>query len=141
LNQQLHDLSLTVTGYDTLQQKEVRVGIKVCETPKGMTFNAVMRRLMDYDKYKISRGCLVRTTPIPKSWKVGKQLEQQLVKEKGGEVVELKKNELKPLAVIQGIYEDAENYGFTKDEVANFVKKLRLAADNPLICEILSAPV
>lgn len=62
-----------------------------------------------------------------------------------GEVVILNspplKNQINPLAAIQTIYEEAENYGFTKDQVNNFVKKLRLAADNQLICEILSAPV
>ncbi len=44
------------------------------------------------------------------------------------------------LAWIKG-YEQSEDYGFTKEEVIQLVKELRLAADNLLICEILSAPV
>lgn len=140
-----HDLHLTIFGYDSLQQKEVKIGVRVCETTNGNTFNAVMRRLVNYDKYKITRGCLVRSTPIPLNWRAGKQLEHQLVNQQGGEVVILNspplKNQLKPLAAIQTIYEEAENYGFTNDEVSNFVRQLRLAADNALICKILSAPI
>jgi hypothetical protein len=83
----------------------------------------------------------VRSTPVPKSWKVGQQLKEQLERDQDGEVVELKKDEIKPLIAIKTIYDEAANYGFSNEEVTNFVKELRLAADNPLICEILSAPV
>jgi hypothetical protein len=55
--------------------------------------------------------------------------------------VVLKKNDMKPLVAIQKIYEQSEDYGFTKEEIKQFVKDLGLAADNLLICEILSAPV
>ncbi|MEH2131466.1 MAG: hypothetical protein V7K86_12690 [Nostoc sp.] len=100
-----------------------------------------MARLLDYKKHDITRGCLVRSTSVPKNWRVGNQLKDQLKKQQGGEVVVLKKNEIKPLVVIETIYDQAENYGFDKEEVTNFVKDLRLVANNLLICEILSAPV
>uniref|UniRef100_A0A0C1QUU6 Uncharacterized protein n=1 Tax=Tolypothrix bouteillei VB521301 TaxID=1479485 RepID=A0A0C1QUU6_9CYAN len=83
----------------------------------------------------------MRSTDIPRNWKVGNQLKDQLVNQQGGEVVVLKRNEIKPLVAIQTIYEQAENYCFDKNEVINIVKELRLVADNPLICQILSAPV
>ena len=70
-----------------------------------------------------------------------KALKEKLEKEQGGEVVVLKKNDMKPLVAIQKIYEQSEDYGFTKEEIKQFVKDLGLAADNLLICEILSAPV
>lgn len=136
-----HDLHLIIDGYDSLQQKTVRIGVRVSETLTGMTFNAVMQRLLKYTKHNITRGCLVRSTPVPLSWKKGKQLEEKLVQEQGGEVVVLKKDDIKPLAALHQIYEEAENYGFTKQEVIEFVKELNLAAKNPLLCEILSAPV
>jgi len=131
---------LIIDGYDAVQKTTVRIGVRVSETQTGMTFNAVMQRLLKYTKHNITRGCLVRSTPVPLSWKKGKQLEEKLVQQQGGEVVVLKKDEIKPLAALHQIYEDAENYGFTKQEVIEFVKELNLAAENPLLCEILSAP-
>ncbi len=136
-----HDLHFIISGYDCLNQTPIKIGVRICETTNGNTFNAVIKRLLDYDKYGITRGCLVRSTDVPRSWKTGYQLKEKLEKEKGGEVVVLKKTEIKPLVAIHTIYEQAEDYGFTKEEVTELVKELRIAADNLLICEILSAPV
>lgn len=133
-----HDLHLTISGSDSTQQKNVKIGVRICETQTAATFTAAMKKLLDYGKYGITRGCLVRSTPLPKSWKKAKELEQQLVNQQGGEVVVLKKDEINPLAAIHAMYEEAENYGFTKEEVSNLVKELKLAADNRLIREILS---
>ncbi len=141
MNQAGHDLHLIIDGYDAVQQKAVRIGVRVSETLTGRTFNAAMERLLKYTKHNITRGCLVRSTPVPLSWKKGKQLEEKLVQEQGGEVVVLKKDEIKALAALYQIHEEAENYGFTQQQVIEFVKELNLAAHNPLICEILSAPV
>ena len=136
-----HDLHFIISGYDCLHNNPVKIGVRICETTNGNTFNAVIKRLLDYDKYGITRGCLVRSTDVPRSWKTGYQLKEKLEKEKGGEVVVLKKNEIKPLAAIHTIYEQAKDYGFSQEEVTELVKELRLAADNLLICEILSPPV
>lgn len=99
-----------------------------------------MKRLLEYNKYGITRGCLIRSTSVPRNWRVGNQLKDELEQQKGGEVVVLKKDEIRPLVAIERIYEQAENYGFSKEEVTELVKELRLVADNRLICEILSAP-
>ena len=136
-----HDLHFIISGYDCLNICEVKIGVRICETTNGKTFNAVMTRLLNYDKYGLTRGCLIRSTDVPRSWKIGYALKEKLEQEQGGEVVVLKKNDIKPLVAIQKIYEQAEDYGFTKEEVTQFVKDLSLAADNLLICEILSAPV
>lgn len=135
-----HDLHLIASGYDSLQQKKVSIGIRVCEVNVARTFNAVMRRLIDYRKYKITRGCLVRSTPVPLSWKIGQQLKKQLVGEQGGEVVVLDKEHVRPLAALERIYEQSADYNFEKDELISLVQELNLVADNPLIQEILSAP-
>ena len=136
-----HDLHFIISGYDCLNICEVKIGVRICETTNGKTFNAVMTRLVNYDKYGLTRGCLIRSSDVPRSWKIGYALKEKLEKEQGGEVVVLKKNDIKPLVAIQKIYEQSEDYGFTKEEVKQFVKDLSLAADNLLICEILSAPV
>jgi hypothetical protein len=137
-----HDLHLVAVGYDLLQQKNVSIGIRICDTTVARTFNAVMKRLLDYQKHKITRGCLVRSTPVPLSWKVGQQLKQQLVvNQKGGEVVVLEKEYIKSLAALERIYEQSTDYGFEKEELVSLVQELGLVADNPLIHEILSAPI
>lgn len=142
-----YDLHFTISGYDILQSKEVKIGVRVCQTKTAKTFNAVMKRLLNYDRYQLTRGCLIRSANVPTSWKVGNQLKQQLEQQQDGEVVTLRKDEIKPLVAMQRIYEEAGTdvtnslNGFTKEEVVGLVKELRLIADNPLICEILSAPV
>lgn len=136
-----HDLHLIISGYDLDHKKEIRIGVRVCETTKGITFNAVMKRLLNYRQHKLTRGCLVRSTPIPLNWRKGKELEQQLRDQQNGEVVVLKKDEIKPLAAIEKIYQQSEDYGFNQDELVALVKELELVAENPLIREILSAPV
>ena len=137
-----NDIHLIIDCYDVLQQKQVKIGVRVSETQTGVTFNAVMKGLLKYTKYNITRGCLVRSTPVlPRNWKKGKELQDKLEQEQGGKVVVLKKDEIQPLAALHQIHEEAENYGFTKQEVIEFVKELNLAAENPLLCAILSAPV
>jgi ribosomal protein L32E len=137
-----HDLHLVIIGYDSSQQKDVHIGIRICETTSARTFNAVMKHLIDYEKYKITRGCLVRSTPVPLSWRVGQRLKQKLVNQQGGEVVVLNKEDIKPLAALERIYEQSADYGFEKkEELVSLVQELGLVARNSLIREILSVPV
>ncbi|BAZ14044.1 hypothetical protein NIES4071_58840 [Calothrix sp. NIES-4071] len=137
-----HNLHLIISGYDQLQNKDVKIGVRVCETNQYRTFNAVMTRLLKYETYKITRGCLVRSTPVPKTWKSSQILKQELEKEKGGEVVDnFKKDDIKALVALETMYSQAENYGFEKQELINLIKDLKLAANNPLLDEILSTPV
>ncbi|MBW4520212.1 MAG: hypothetical protein KME16_10995 [Scytolyngbya sp. HA4215-MV1] len=135
-----HDLHLIISGYDPNHAKKVRIGVRICETKTGLTFNAVMKRLLNYKKHKLTRGCLVRSTPIPLNWRKGKELEQQLREKQNGEVVVLKKDEIKPLVAIETIYRQSADYGFAQDELIELIKELELVAENPLIREILSAP-
>lgn len=132
-----HDIQFTISGYDQFRQKPVKIGVKVCETENGHTFNAVMKRLLDYEKHQITRSCLVRYHEVPKKWKKGKQLEQELVAEKGGKVVLWEQEGILPLVALKRIYDEAEEYGFAKEEVNNLVKDLKLEVDNQLIHQIL----
>jgi len=134
----IYDPHWIVSGYDLTHQKQLTIGIRICETMTAATFNAVMKRLLNYEDYELTRGCLVRSSTVPKTWRVGSQMLQDLVDKKGGEVVILKKQEVKPLLVLQRIYEQAEDYGFNEDEVIELAKKLKLVANNRLIREILS---
>jgi hypothetical protein len=136
-----HDLHLIASGYDSIHDKEVKIGVRICETKNAKTFNAVMKRLIDYRKYNITRGCLIRSTSVPRSWRIGQQLKQQLVEQQGGEVVVLEKDAVKPLVALERIYEQSADYGFDKEELVSLVQELNLVATNSLIQEILSAPI
>ncbi len=137
VNNSSHDIQFTISGYDQFRQKEVKIGVKVCEAENGKTFNAVMKRLLNYEKHQMTRGCLVRYHEVPKNWKKGKQLEQELVAEKGGKVVLWEQEGILPLVALKRIYDEAEEYGFAKEEVSNLVKDLKLEVDNQLIHQIL----
>jgi hypothetical protein len=136
-----HDLHLIASGYDSAQQKKVNIGVRICETKNAQRFTAVMKRLLKYETYELTRGCLVRSTTVPLSWRVGQQLKQKLIDEQGGEVAVLEKDAIKSLAALERIYEQSADYGFDKDELVSLVQELNLVADNPLIHEILSAPI
>ena len=138
INASAHGLNFIISGYNEFYKEPMRIGVSVCETTNGKTFNAAMKRLLDYNKYELTRGCLVRSTPVPRSWKVGRELARRLVEEQSGEVVILKGEEMESLVAIEQIYEQAEDYGFTKEQVIDIVKELRLEVENPLIREILS---
>lgn len=134
------DLHWLVSGHEVIFDQPVRIGVRVCETQNGNSFNAVMRRLLDYEKYNLTRGCLVRSTSIPMNWRRGKELATQLTQCQSGEVVVLKKEHIRPLLAIEQIHNQAADYGLTAEEVCKFVRDLRLIENNPLIDEILSAP-
>jgi hypothetical protein len=133
------DLNIVISGYDSLQKKSVRIGVRVCETTQAATFTAAMKQLVDYEKHGLTRGCLVRSRALPPGWKKGRQLESQL-KQQGGEVVSMKECDLKSIAALERIYGQSQDYGFQPEIVDEIARSLRLAADNVLIDEILSAP-
>lgn len=136
-----HDVHFVICGYDSSLQQNVRIGVRVSDTTTPATLKAVMTRLLDYKRYDLTRGCLVRLTPIPRNLKRGKELEAELVNSKSGEVVVIDDmNAVRSLIALERIYQQAEDYGFTQEELIQFAQNLELVADNPIISEILSAP-
>ena len=65
--------------------------------------------------------------------------------EQGGEFVDLKEDEIKPLLAIWAVYQKREeDYKLSEEEIDRFIvergSEKRLGAGNPLLREILSAP-
>jgi Cdc6-like AAA superfamily ATPase len=129
------DIHMIICGYDSSHNKDVRIGVRVCNTGASATFNAVMSRILDYSKNNLTRGCLVRSEPIRGSWNKGIKLRDELLV-KQGEVVVLKENELIPLIAIYQIFQQNQE----KDKILGLIKDSRIIVENPLIQEILSAP-
>jgi hypothetical protein len=96
-------------------------------------------RLIDYQKFGFTRGCLVRSKAI-KSGTHGDTYRQQLINEKGGEWVNLRDKDIHPLLAINNIYRAHLEYEVSPEDVLEFIRQSNIATDNYLIREILSDP-
>jgi hypothetical protein len=120
--------------------KLVKIGVAVLEgKSKSLVYG--LERLTKYEKYDLTRGCLVRSA--------GKTISRnsmsyfwlhQLTSKMGGEFVGLKKEELLPLLAVYYAFQKRDAYNLTEAEFLNFVSEKRLTLDNPLLREILSDP-
>lgn len=123
--------------------KKIKIGVSVIQTSQS-DLVAGLRRLIDYQKFDLTRGCLVRSQSkiekISKSSQAYKLLEQLVSVEKGGEVVYLIEEQIKPLIALSSVYEKCTEYNLTKDEVFDFISQKKLTFDNLLLREILSDP-
>lgn len=136
-------INFKVIGKDN--GKDVIIGVAVLQYAGGRGLGAGLRRLNDYEAFNLTRGCLVRS----QSKKITSYLEQQylvpLIKQQGGEYIELKEDEIKPLLAIRAVYQKREvDYGVSEEEIFNFIAEKgaekMLGASNPLLKEILSDP-
>lgn len=126
-------------------ETDVTIGVAVLQYAGGRGLGAGLRRLNDYEAFNLTRGCLVRS----KSRRITSYLEQQylvpLIKQQGGEYVELKEDEIKPLLAIRAVHQKREvDYGVSEEEIFNFITEKgaekMLGTSNPLLKEILSDP-
>ncbi|GET40143.1 P-loop NTPase fold protein [Microseira wollei] len=125
--------------------KNISIGVAVLQYTGGKALGAGLRRLNDYETFGLTRGCLVRS----KNKKITTHMENNylvpLVKQKGGEVVPLKEEEVKPLIAIHAVYQKRDvDYKVSDLQIFNFIAEKgvekMLGASNPLIQEILSDP-
>ncbi len=121
------------------KNKTFKIGVSVLQSLNGKTVTAGMRRLIDYTMLDITRGCLVRSKAekIQKKWDAYDYL-NKLVQNLGGEWVDLKNDEIRPLVDLFSIYQKRNNYKLSEQEVIEFSQKI--TRENPLLLEILSDP-
>lgn len=115
-----------------------KLGVAVLEHTHGLSVGAGMQRLIDYDTFDLTRGCLVRSAEkkILKNWHSSGYLETLL--QNGGEWADLKPQEIKPLLEFYFVNEQRENYGLSEQQAIDFSKPEII--QNPLLLEILSSP-
>jgi hypothetical protein len=126
--------------------KDVCIGVAVLQHTSGSKLGAGFRRLNDFDKFGLTRGCFVRSKSKDK--KISRYIYNTYVApliSKGGEFVELKEEEIKPLIAIRFVHKKREvDYGLTEEEIFKFIQEKGsanyLGASNPLLKEILSDP-
>jgi len=120
--------------------RSVKIVVAVVQESGAKYVSAALKRLIDYQKFDMTRGCLVRSKDVkPKT--VGKQhLDRLLSKELGGEFVKLASEEIKPLLAIYLVNKAQADYDVSEDQIKQFIVQKKLATENHLICEILSDP-
>ncbi|WP_416674506.1 ATP-binding protein [Egbenema bharatensis] len=126
-------------------EKDVCIGVAVLQHDGGRALGAGLRQLLDEENnFGLTRGCLVRSKNKSISSFIKKTYIEPLCS-KGGEFVDLKEEEIKPLIAINAVYEKREvDYNLTEKQIFDFIaqkgaEKL-LGSHNPLLQEILSDP-
>lgn len=123
----------------TENNQDVKIGVAVLQQSGGRYQGATLKRLIDYKKFDLTRGCLVRSNKINSGAGGAKSRVNQLL-QKGGEWVVLQSQEIKPLLAIQSVWDNAESYELSKEQILDFITQKKLAIENPLVLEILSDP-
>ncbi|MEH1933376.1 MAG: hypothetical protein V7L14_06560 [Nostoc sp.] len=119
---------------------KVKIGVVVIQQSGGKFIGAALKRLIEYERFDLTRGCLVRSKKINPGASVPQECLRILLKKRGGEWVLLQSEDIKPLLAISSIYYNCRSYELTEEQIFDFIKQKQLAINNPLIREILSAP-
>ena len=106
----------------------------------GAIVKAILKQLVNYKKFDLTRGCLVRSKTISPTAKLAHKYVNELQDEKGGEWVRLPKEDIKPLLAIYAVYKNQESYGLKPEQIFDFIEKSELVIKNYIISEILSDP-
>jgi hypothetical protein len=130
-------INFKVIGKD--KGNDFKIGVAVLQHSNGRTVGAGMWRLTNYEKFDLTRGCLVRSKEkkILKRWDAYGYL-NQLIEKMGGEWAYLKAEDIRPLIDIYSVYQKRDRYQLTEEQVLDFSKPLII--ENTLLREILSAP-
>ncbi|MEG3975494.1 ATP-binding protein [Microcoleus sp. herbarium8] len=123
--------------------KAIKIGVAIIQTSQSELV-AALKRLIDYHTFDFTRGCLVRSQSkienIKKTSKAYKLLEELVSVEKGGEIVYLVEEQIKPLMAVRAVCKKCRDYNLTEDQVFEFISQKHLTFENPLLREILSDP-
>lgn len=126
--------------------KDISIGVAVLQYDGGKALGAGFKRLIDEDNnFNFTRGCLVRSKNKKITSHFKSKYLQTLIEEKGGEFVDLKEEEIRPLIAIRAVYQKREvDYKLSEEQIFNFITEKgaekKLGASNPLLREILSDP-
>jgi hypothetical protein len=119
--------------------KPVKIGVSVLQESGAKYVSAGLKRLIDYKKFDLTRGCLVRSKAV-KEGTHGYEYRNTLLKDLGGEWVSLKGQDIQPLLAILEVFAACEEYEVTQEQVLEFMDLRKIAESNYLISEILSDP-
>lgn len=122
------------------KSQPVKIGLAVMQQSGGNAVQAILKQLVNYKKFDLTRGCLVRSKTISKNARLAQKYLSELQDEKGGEWVRIPEKDIKPLLAVYEVYKNQESYGVKPEEIFDFIEKSELVVKNLIICEILSDP-
>lgn len=120
--------------------KEVKIGVAVVQQSNANAIKARLIQLADYQRFDLTRGCLIRSRNISQSARLAQQYLKQLLNEKAGKWAILKPELIKPLLAIFQVYKNCENYELSPEMIQSYIDEKGLVMKNPLILDILSEP-
>jgi hypothetical protein len=124
----------------TENERDVKIGVAIVQYSAGTGIQAGLSRLVKYQEFDLTRGCLLRSKVIPPTARKAQDLVNKLLDELGGEWPSMKVEDLKPLIAIRSVFDAREDYDLTESEIIKFVEDTNLACENLLLLDILSDP-
>ncbi len=115
---------------------KVKIGVDVVQQAGGKYVGAALGKLIDYQKFDLTRSCLVRSKQINPGAAVAKDRLRILLQKQGGKWVLLQSQDIKPLLAISFVY-NCKDYELKEEQVFDFIKQKQIAINNPLVREIL----
>lgn len=122
-----------------VHKKPVKIGVSIVQQSNSKTVTTTLKKLKDYERFDLTRGCMIRSKSISPTAKLAYDTLREFLQNKG-EWVLLMPEHIKPLLAILFVYNRIEDYELSEQEVLEFIRERNLAAENPLVCEILSKP-
>ena len=119
----------------------VKIGIAIAQVDRPQTLCATLKRLVQYEKFDLTRGCLLRSNDreIRPHWQAYHYL-TQLCSEMGGQWVNLQAADIRPLLAFWQVYQQRSDYGLTAQQIFQFGRSCEMIANNLLIQAILIDP-
>lgn len=131
-------LDFKISG--TKDGEPVKIGVAINQQSRGIGVQATLKQLIDYTRFDLTRGCLVRSKKIGTNATKARTYLKELLHEKGGEWVLLQCKDINSLIASFFVYANCDTYGLSEEQICDFIKQKQLAINNPLIREILSDP-
>jgi hypothetical protein len=125
----------------TENSQVIKIGVAIIQYPVGNGIQAALNRLVDYQRFDLTRGCLIRSKDIPPKAKMAQQLVDRLLNELGGEWPTIRIADLKPLIAIRSVFDSRVDYDLSEEMIREFIENTGLAQENELLLDILSAPL
>ena len=122
--------------------KEAKIGVAVIQNSQ-FSLVAGLKRLNDYGKYDLTRGCLVRSPDKVKTIKKNSkahQLLERLTTINRGEYVGLVREQIEPLLAVHAVEQKKEKYNLDSKQILALITSKQITAKNELLLEILSDP-
>jgi hypothetical protein len=122
------------------EAKIVKIVVAVLQESSSRFVSAALSRLIDYKKFEMTRGCLIRSKDVKDNTKGKQYLDTLLSNQLGGEFIKLSNEDIKPLLAILFVSKACKDYEISESEITKYIIDKQIAINNYLIREILSDP-